>query len=195
MTSSVGNIFHLTGPLCGEFTSDWRIPCTKAGSVMFSLICASINGWVNNREAGNLRRHRAHYDVIVMGTLLINLLLPSDTIWHHGCWSVLHQAITWSNVVLLSVWSLGANCGEILIKIQVFSFTKWIWKYCLKNVHVHISVCNVCEGWYCNFVSVNWVIIGLGNALSPVWYQTISWSKCWNNKFNWNCNQNANISL
>ena len=25
-----------------------------------------INGWVNNREAGDLRRHRGHYDVTVM---------------------------------------------------------------------------------------------------------------------------------
>ena len=33
---------------------------------MFSLICAWINAWVNNGEAGELRRHRAHYDVIVM---------------------------------------------------------------------------------------------------------------------------------
>ena len=33
---------------------------------MFSLIFAWINGWVNNREAGYLRRHRAHYDVTVM---------------------------------------------------------------------------------------------------------------------------------
>ena len=33
---------------------------------MFSLIGAWINGWVNNREAGDLRRRRAHYDVIVM---------------------------------------------------------------------------------------------------------------------------------
>ena len=36
------------------------------GALMFSLICAWINRWVNNREAGDLRRHRAHYDVIVM---------------------------------------------------------------------------------------------------------------------------------
>ena len=36
------------------------------GAFMFSLICASINGWVNNGEAGDLRRHRAHYDGIVM---------------------------------------------------------------------------------------------------------------------------------
>ena len=34
--------------------------------IMVSLICAWINGWVNNRETGDLRRHRAHYDVIVM---------------------------------------------------------------------------------------------------------------------------------
>ena len=36
------------------------------GAFMFSLICAWINRWVNNREAGDLRRYRPHYDVIVM---------------------------------------------------------------------------------------------------------------------------------
>ena len=36
------------------------------GALMFSLICAWINAWVNNREAGDLRRNRAHYDVSVM---------------------------------------------------------------------------------------------------------------------------------
>ena len=34
------------------------------GALMFSLICAWINAWVNNREAGDLSCHRAHYDVI-----------------------------------------------------------------------------------------------------------------------------------
>ena len=33
---------------------------------MFSLICAWIHGWVNNGEAGDLKRHRTHYDVIVV---------------------------------------------------------------------------------------------------------------------------------
>ena len=36
------------------------------GALMFSLICAWINGWVNNHRAGDLRRHPAYYDVIVM---------------------------------------------------------------------------------------------------------------------------------
>ena len=38
----------------------------RRGALMFSLVCVRINGWVNNGEAGDLRRHRAHYDVIVM---------------------------------------------------------------------------------------------------------------------------------
>ena len=36
------------------------------GALVFSLICIWINGSVNNRGAGDLRRHRAHHDVIVM---------------------------------------------------------------------------------------------------------------------------------
>ena len=38
------------------------------GALMFTLICARINGWVNTREAGDLRRYRPHYDVIVMAS-------------------------------------------------------------------------------------------------------------------------------
>ena len=36
------------------------------GALIFSLICVWINGWVNKREARDLRRYRGHYDVIVM---------------------------------------------------------------------------------------------------------------------------------
>ena len=68
MTSSNGNIFRVTGPLCGEFTGPGEFPHKGQwrGSLMFSLIYSWINDWVNNREAGDLRRHRGHYDVIVM---------------------------------------------------------------------------------------------------------------------------------
>ena len=49
-------------PVPGEFPhkGQWR------GALMFSLIWARINGWVNNPEAGDLRRHPTHCDVIVM---------------------------------------------------------------------------------------------------------------------------------
>ena len=47
-------------PVNSPHKGQWR------GVLMFSFICAWINAWVNNREAGDLRRHDAHYDVIVM---------------------------------------------------------------------------------------------------------------------------------
>ena len=50
-------------PVPGEFPT--QRPVTL-WALMFTLICARINGWVNNREAGDLRRYRAHYDVVVM---------------------------------------------------------------------------------------------------------------------------------
>ena len=49
-------------PVNSPHKGQWR------GPLMFSLTYAWINGWVNNHEAGHLRRHRAHYDVIVMAS-------------------------------------------------------------------------------------------------------------------------------
>ena len=51
MTSSYGNIFRVTGSLCGEFTGQRWIPHKGQwrGALMFSFICAWINDWVNNR--------------------------------------------------------------------------------------------------------------------------------------------------
>ena len=68
MTSSNGNIFRVTGHLCREFTGHRWIPRTKASDTELwcFFTCACINGWVNNRETDYLRRHRAHYDVIVI---------------------------------------------------------------------------------------------------------------------------------
>ena len=47
-------------PVNSTHKGQWR------GALMFSLVCVWINGWVNNREAGDFRRHHAHYDVIVI---------------------------------------------------------------------------------------------------------------------------------
>ena len=51
------------------YKGQWR------GALMFSLICVWINGWVNNHEAGDLRRYRVHYVVIVMWLDFIDGLL------------------------------------------------------------------------------------------------------------------------
>ena len=58
------------------------------GALIFSLICAWINDWVNNREAGDLRRHRGHYDVIVMTWEEVNCDLNESAVlplhWRHN---------------------------------------------------------------------------------------------------------------
>ena len=51
-------------PVNSPHKGQWR------GALMFSLICVWINSWINNREAGDSRLCRAHYDVIVMARLL-----------------------------------------------------------------------------------------------------------------------------
>ena len=71
MTLSNGISFCVTGPSCGNSPDIHRSPVNSlhkgqwCGALMFSLICAWINGWVNNRDADDLRRHRGHYDVTV----------------------------------------------------------------------------------------------------------------------------------
>ena len=47
-------------PVNSQHKGQWR------GALMFSLICT----WVNNGEAGDLRRYRTHYDVIAMALWL-----------------------------------------------------------------------------------------------------------------------------
>ena len=49
-------------PVLGEFPS--QRPVTRSFGVFYYL--RWINGWVNNREAGDLRRYRVHYVVTVM---------------------------------------------------------------------------------------------------------------------------------
>ena len=47
-------------PVNSTHKGQWR------GALILSLICVWTNAWVNNRDAGDLRRYRAHYDVMVM---------------------------------------------------------------------------------------------------------------------------------
>ena len=46
-------------PVNSPHKDQWR------GALMFALICDWINSWVNNSEAGDFRRHCAHYDVMI----------------------------------------------------------------------------------------------------------------------------------
>ena len=60
-------------PVNSPHKGQWR------GALMFTLIWAWIDGWVNNRKAGDLRRHRADFDITIM--LYHNMPVFSLTFW------------------------------------------------------------------------------------------------------------------
>ena len=57
-------------PVISPHKGQWR------GALVFSLICAWINSWANNGDAGDLRRHHAHYDDTVMWSIPALCILP-----------------------------------------------------------------------------------------------------------------------
>ena len=82
MTSSNGNIFRVTGPLCGDSTVAGvflsQRPVTRSFDVLSDL------RWINNPDAGHFRRHCAHSDVTLMwngvssrNTFSVNTLISS----------------------------------------------------------------------------------------------------------------------
>ena len=100
---------------------------------MFSLICAWINGWVNNREAGDLKHHHAHYDVTLMTKLNIkrwkstqrtnwrnkhvSLFRTSDTIVSHANLSkVIHFGDVLLGIARVCVTCWGLHLNERVIK-------------------------------------------------------------------------------
>ena len=94
-------------PVNSPHEGQWR------GDLMFSLICARINSWVNNREAGDWKRHRAHYDVTVMCLLQG----PRDTTINFG-WTHIFENIykTYHGIVIAGnngIWKYGAIWRKI----------------------------------------------------------------------------------
>ena len=93
-------------PVNSQHKGQWR------RTLMFSLICAWINGWVNNREAGDLRCHCAHYDIIVMKwglTLRENLCyIWFLVLWPH--WNLVVLTLPIRNLRCQLMWCLlGLN--------------------------------------------------------------------------------------
>ena len=62
-------------PVNSPHQGQWR------GALIFSSICVWINGWIKNREAGDLRRYRAHYDATAMDMLFIMGWLSSSILY------------------------------------------------------------------------------------------------------------------
>ena len=99
------------------------------GALMFSLIGAWANGWTINRDAGDLRRNRAHYDVTVMCSYHIDF--ESCPEWIIGSFtSVVYQDVQ----MTVGAVNRGKYCWKVNSKFQ------W-------NTHM-IS----CAQFYCSYI-------------------------------------------
>ena len=104
-------------PVNSPHKGQWR------GALMFTLICARINGWVNTREAGDSRRYRPHYDVIVMVMHQVVIcfhcwLFEGTTLglWQRkhltsNCWPLSGKS-NWPRVLHTDVMQWGEGCQK-----------------------------------------------------------------------------------
>ena len=118
-------------PVNSPHKGQWR------GALMFSMICISINGWVNNREAGDFRRHHAHYDVTVMLFQIFRQIFYTPT-WSDEHWDKYDIYLS-AKLCSLSVYIL------IGISIQdVASMVIWCLRY---------KRCGVVYYWLLNYLN------------------------------------------
>ena len=128
MTSSNGNIFPVTGPLCGRIqrpsvNSPHKDQWCEA--LMFSLIHAWTSGWVNNRDDDDLGRHRTHYDTTLILYVYIIKTKPS----RFGCvsfWSINGYSVSlWIELIIFTPIS---HCHfpdtHTIIKLLLYSWIK-----------------------------------------------------------------------
>ena len=88
------------------------------GAFMFSLICAWINLWVNNREADDLRRYRARYDVSVMMSSLMYSEVDAP-VYHQAGWHM--RSLCVSEVWFLCYFTVYRNICDIVLYWTAFS--------------------------------------------------------------------------
>ena len=148
MMSSNGNIFRVTGHLCGEFTGHWLIPCTKAsdaelwcflGSVLNKRLSKQWWGWWFEMPLCPLWCHcneKLHcwcHGIVGLGQYwlwmwLVTCLAPSH--FPNQSWMFLNLTVR-------------NKFHEIVIDMQTFLKWKCLWKCCLQNIG-HFAPASMC---------------------------------------------------
>ena len=106
-------------PVNSPHKDQWR------GALKFSLICARINRWVNNREAGDLGRHQAHCDVIVMKYSSLSMALDTTMEPENLCRNSAHFRMRFRWKKAVSIWT--KNSLEVANKsyVQLHGSQHW----------------------------------------------------------------------
>ena len=134
-----------SSPVTGKFPTQMSV----SRSFKVFWICIWINGWVNNREADDLRRHRAHYDVtvkcIVFSYKTSVLLNPRSLIYKFKFWKIKsYNYKSTSQSFALGDWNVTASMQNVTSQCN---FQLCI---CLKSLIFKCVTCAFCfYKWFC----------------------------------------------
>ena len=150
-------------PVNSPHKGQWR------GALMFSLICAWTNGWASNRDDGDLRRHRTHYDVTVM------------FLWN---WQPVRSITTTQPLQMISRvgWSRdsgssGQRLSDVSQSNTPHTFSEW-WRHDMGTL---CALLDLCEGN--PPVTVGFLSQRASHAMFwcflLLWTLTSIWASCW----------------
>ena len=112
-------------------------------ALMFSLICTWTNGLASDRDAGDLRHHRADYDVTVMMwyhfTKHNGVFLPIQDNSYNIAQSVQRLATTW-NLIKLELFISFPYLGSVCI----WSIWLCVHNHKRKHTGIFIAFANFC---------------------------------------------------
>ena len=134
---------------------------------MFTLICGRINGWVNIREAGDLRRYRAHSDVIVMVMANQTPFNRNTTPWWCANYIITTLRIIWDIVRQLRNFELVTNLVPSDSKYSIFL------RCCEQITHHLVHIDNASKSLsHPIFSRISYLCLFIGQFLVPHNYLT-----------------------
>ena len=117
---------------CAENQFPAQRPVTRSFGIFF--ICAWTNSWASNGDAGDLRLHRAHFDVIVMGRRItperIAAMYSTDVSVFLSLNKLLNEQASWDAMTLM-------------------------WRHCNRTPHLIWYISKVIT--YIVQASINWI--------------------------------------
>ena len=146
---------------------------------MFSLI-VWINGWINNRHAGDLRRYPAHYDVTLM-----NYLYSSGLLQWYDCPGVIEainpEGFQWYRSVTNQNKTRSANPARVscctVSKFHFESKTKYP-SFCRRHFYIHFLV----EQTWCILIQISLRFVPMVPSNNkPALLQIVAWRRIGDN--------------
>ena len=137
-------------PVTGEFPAQMASNAENFSIWWHHIVCSDVCNPFEGREPVNgIYGWLSSNELSVMAAMAIChirfqwAIIGSD----NGMWIVWRQDVTWITDDLLSIILFGTQFSEILIKIKLFYWRKWIWKwwpFCLGlNVHQQSQCCKI----------------------------------------------------